>query len=184
MAPNAKYEEYTKKEIEFIDGELKDWFLTRRFNMERNMALKKTLDTANFTGLSQNNASVPDAQRVLWSDLVQGKPEMQDSLSTNAKQMKAEMYTTMFKDATDYDHPCRVSGASYMRCLSDNYKQFSKTRQATCMASFKAFDGCRKETLDSQAKSIENALVKQDIADRRAKSLFERRSILMDTQKC
>jgi len=97
---------------------------------------------------------------------------------------QADMYTTMFKDATDFDHPCRVGGATYLRCVSDNYKQFSKTRQATCMASFKAFDGCRKETLDSQAKAVENSLVKQDIADRRAKSLFERRSILMDTQKC
>merc|ERR1711937_759400 len=107
--------------------------------MERNMAIKKALDENNFTGLSQANANAPDAQRVMWMDLVQGKPELEDSLSTNAKQMKADMYSTMFKDATDYDHPCRVSGAGYLRCLSDNYKQFSKTRQATCMASFKAF---------------------------------------------
>ena len=36
------------------------------------------------------NADVPDAQRADWSDLVQGKPELEDSLSMNACQMKAE----------------------------------------------------------------------------------------------
>ena len=30
--------------------------------------------------------------QVMWSDLVTGKPELDDSLSNNAKQMKAEMY--------------------------------------------------------------------------------------------
>merc|ERR1719454_227057 len=105
----SRYEMYSQKEVNFIDTELKDWFLTRRFAMERNMALKKTLDDNNFTGLSMSNASVPDAQKVLWSDLVQGKPELEDALSTNAKAMKAEMYINTFKDSTDLDHPCRIA---------------------------------------------------------------------------
>merc|ERR1712232_1105920 len=102
---------YTKKEIGFIESELKDWFLTRRFGMERNIALKKALDEKNFTGLAMANPDVPDAQKVLWSDLVQGKPELEDSLSNNAKAMKADMYTKTFKAATDLDHPCRLLAA-------------------------------------------------------------------------
>ena len=30
----------------------------------------------------------------MWSDLVQGKPELEDSLSSNAKQMKVEPWVT------------------------------------------------------------------------------------------
>merc|ERR1719329_2124312 len=105
MAPSVsaadRYQEYSKKEVSFIDAELKDWFLQRRFSMERNIAIKKTLDENNFTGLSIANSDVPDAQRVMWSDLVKGKPEIEDSLSGNAKAMKADMYTKMFKDSTD-----------------------------------------------------------------------------------
>ena len=57
----------------------KDWFLQRRFAMERAMTLKKALDKENFTGLSMSNPSVPDAQKVMWSDLVQGTPDMEDT---------------------------------------------------------------------------------------------------------
>eukprot|EP00928_Gymnodinium_smaydae_P096061 TRINITY_DN83_c0_g1_i2.p1 TRINITY_DN83_c0_g1~~TRINITY_DN83_c0_g1_i2.p1 ORF type:complete len:217 (+),score=66.50 TRINITY_DN83_c0_g1_i2:99-653(+) len=181
MAPNARYEEYSKKEVAFIETELKDWFLQRRFAMERNMALKATLDSENFTGLSMANASVPDAQKVAWSDLVQGRPELEDSLSANAKAMKADMYTKMFKDATDLDHPCRLSGSAYMRCLSDNFKDTSKVRQMKCSPDFSSFDACRKGMLQKQAQALESSLVKQDIADRRAKALFERRAILLDS---
>merc|ERR1712113_708856 len=157
-APNAsaRYEEYSKKEIQFIETELKDWFLSRRFSMERNMALKKTLDDNNFSGLSMSNTSVPDAQKVLWSDLVQGKPELDDSLSANAKAMKAEMYTKTFKDSTDLDHACRIPGSSYLRCLQDNFKDKSQTRQMKCMQLFKDFDCCRKGLLQQQATALEN----------------------------
>ena len=151
--------------------------------MERNMAIKKSLDDSNFTGLSVANSSVPDAQKVLWSDLVQGRPEMEDSLSTNAKQMKAEMYTSMFKDSTDMDHACRVGGSTYLQCLSDNYKEISQGRRMKCLPSFTAFDACRKGMQAKQAGAIESALVRQDIADKRAKALFERRSVLLDTLK-
>merc|ERR1711920_160840 len=183
MSSGSRYEEYSKKEISFIESELKDWFLTRRFAMERNMALKKTLDDNNFTGLSMANGSVPDAQKVLWSDLVQGKPELEDALSTNAKAMKAEMYINTFKDSTDLDHPCRIAGSTYLRCVQDNFKDTGKNRQMKCMPSFTTFDACRKGVLQQQSTALENSLVKQDIADRRAKALFERRAILLDAKK-
>merc|ERR1712151_585129 len=176
-----RYQEYSKKEISFIETELKDWFLQRRFAMERNMGIKKALDENNFTGLSLANAEVPDAQKVLWSDLVQGKPELEGSLSTNAKAMKADMYTKTFKDSTDLDHPCRVSGSEYLRCVQENYKEKSKARKMKCMSLFKTFDACRSDVVQQQTGALENSLVRQDIADKRAKSLFERRSQLIDT---
>merc|ERR1712050_77661 len=150
---------------------------------EWNMALKKTLDDNNFTGLSMSNTSVPDAQKVMWSDLVQGKPELEDSLGTNAKAMKADLYMNTFKDSTDLDHPCRVAGSTYLRCVQENFKDTAKVRQMKCLPNFSTFDACRKGVLQQQASALENSLVKQDIADRRAKALFERRSILLDAQQ-
>merc|ERR1719487_1680525 len=128
--------------------------------MERNMAIKKTLDEENFTGLSGANENVPAAQRVMWSDLVQGRPEIEDSLSSNAKSMKAEMYTQMFKNATDLDHSCRVSGSEYLRCVQENSKERSKARQMKCQPLFASFDACRKNVLESQARALESSLVK------------------------
>mmetsp|Transcript_80044 Transcript_80044/g.138929 ORF Transcript_80044/g.138929 Transcript_80044/m.138929 type:complete len:186 (-) Transcript_80044:70-627(-) len=177
----ARYEEYSKKEITFIEAELKDWFLTRKFGMERNMGIKKALDESNFSGLSNANPDTPAADKVLWSDLTQGKPELEDSLSANAKAMKAEMYTTMFKDSTDLDHPCRLSGGGYLRCLADNFRDTSKTRGMKCLPLFTSFDACRQSLVTAQAQAVEKSLMKQDIADRRAKALFERRAILLDT---
>merc|ERR1719410_3127805 len=150
--------------------------------MERNMALKQTLDANNFAGLSMMNPDVPAAQKVLWSDLVQGKPELEDALSTNAKQMKAEMYMKTFKDSTDLDHPCRIPGSQYLQCVQTNFKDMAKNRQMKCMPLFSTFDACRKGVMQQQSQALENALVKQDIADRRAKALFDRRAILLDTK--
>merc|ERR1712194_331748 len=182
MDATARYEEYSKKEIRFLESELKDWFLQRRFSMERNMSIKKSLDDGNFSGLSLANADVPPAQQALWSDLVQGRPELGDSLSTNAKQMKADMYLKTFKDATDLDHPCRVAGSTYLQCVQSNYKDVFKTRQMRCLEGFGAFDACRKGIHQQQGQALESSLVKQDIGDRRAKALFERRSLLLDGQ--
>merc|ERR1712039_297211 len=164
------------------ETELKDWFLSRRFSMERNIAIKKALEENNFMGLSMTNADVPDAQKALWSDLVQGKPELEDSLSTNAKQMKADMYMKTFKDSTDLDHPCRIQGSQYLQCVQANFKDMVKNRQMKCMSLFSTFDACRKGVLQQRAQALDNAMVKQDIADRRAKALFERRSILLDAR--
>merc|ERR1719432_532908 len=102
----------------------------------KDVAIKKALDDNNFTGLSINNASTPDEKKVMWSDLVQGKPELEDSLSTNAKQMKSDMYAKMFKDSTDLDHPCRVPGSQYLQCLQSNFKDLGKNRQMKCMSLF------------------------------------------------
>merc|ERR1719409_734125 len=151
--------------------------------MERNMAIKKALDENNFAGLSIANPDVDPAQKVLWGDLVQNKPELEDTLSTNAKQMKANMYMKMFKDSTDLDHPCRLPGTGYLRCLQDNFKDPTNTRAMKCQTVFSEFDICRKAMVSQQAQAVETALVKQDIADRRAKALFERRSILLDSQQ-
>ena len=57
-----------------------------------------------------NNANVPNTQRVIWGDLVGGKPELEAGLSDNAKAMKADMYLQTFRNATDLDHVCRVPG--------------------------------------------------------------------------
>merc|ERR1711972_760218 len=111
----------------------------------------------NFSGLSMANPSVPDADKALWSDLVQGKPELEDSLSTNAKQMKADMYMTTFKN-------------------------MAKNRQMKCLSMFGTFDACRQGVLQQQTQALESALVKQDVADRRARALFERRSVLLDSR--
>merc|ERR1712232_244427 len=127
------------------------------------------------------NPDVEASQKVLWSDLVQGKPELEDSLGANAKQMKADMYMKMFKDSTDMDHSCRLPGVGYLRCVQENFKDPKKTRENKCSALFDTFAACRKSLLAQQATAVENALIKQDIADRRAKALFERRSILLDT---
>eukprot|EP00746_Dinoflagellata_sp_MGD_P165301 gnl/MRDRNA2_/MRDRNA2_94492_c0_seq1.p1 gnl/MRDRNA2_/MRDRNA2_94492_c0~~gnl/MRDRNA2_/MRDRNA2_94492_c0_seq1.p1 ORF type:complete len:185 (-),score=43.53 gnl/MRDRNA2_/MRDRNA2_94492_c0_seq1:177-731(-) len=181
MSTVARYEEYTKKEITYIESELKDWFLSRRFAMERNLALKSTLDKNNFTGLAMANPDVPTAQKALWNDLVQGKPELEDSLSTNAKEMKADMYLKMFRDSTDLDNPCRIPGSAYLRCLQGSFSESSATRANKCASAFSIFDACRKSLLQQQTAATESALIKQDIADRRAKALFERRSILLDT---
>merc|ERR1719454_2408917 len=94
--------------------------------------------------------------------------------------MKAEMYTKMFKDATDLDHPCRVSGSEYLRCVQENYKEKSKPRQMKCQPLFTSFDVCRKGLVEQQAAALESSMMKQGIADSRAKALFERRSMLMD----
>merc|ERR1711957_486794 len=139
---------------------LKDWFLQRRFSLERNMSIKKALDEGNFTGLSMANADVPAAQRALWSDLVQGRPELEDSLSANAKQMKADMYMKTFKDSTDLDHPCRVPGSTYLQCVQNNFKDASKTRQMKCIQAYTSFDGCRKGVLQQQGQALESALVR------------------------
>jgi len=128
MSASDRYQDYCQKEVMSIEAELKDWFLQRRFSAERNVAIKKALDDNNFTGLSINNASAPEEKKVMWSDLVQGKPELEDSLSNNAKQMKAELYTSMFKESTDLDHPCRIPGSVYLKCLQDNTKTTLKNR--------------------------------------------------------
>merc|ERR1719342_1589390 len=117
------------------------------------MSIKKALDENNFTGLSMANAAVPDAEKALWSDLVQGRPELEDTLGANARQMKADMYLKTFKDSTDLDHPCRIPGSQYLQCLQSNFKDVAKNRQMKCMSLFGGFDACRKGILQQQAQA-------------------------------
>lgn len=175
------YNEYTKMEIAGIESELKDWFVSRRVEMERALSIKKALDANNFSGLSMANASVPPMHKVIWGDLVSGKPELEDSLSENARVMKADMYLKTFRNATDLDNICRVPGSVYLRCLRDNAKASPTDRSTSCSTSFAAFNVCRNGLKASQEEALEKSLMRQDIADHRAKSLFERRSILLDT---
>lgn len=176
-----RYEEYSKLDLAGIEAELKNWFIQRRFAAERNLAIKKTLDDNNFTGLSMNNPNVSPEMRQIWGDLTRGKPEVEDSLSKNARIMKAELYLSTFQSATDLDHPCRTSGSAYLRCLGDNALGQQNIRDSKCNALFPAFAECRKEIFERQKNGLQQSLTNQDIADRRAKALFERRSILLDT---
>merc|ERR1719362_391070 len=129
-------------EITAIEAELKDWFLSRRLNMEGSLGIKKTLDAKSFAGLSMNNASISNTQQVIWGDLVSGKPELESKLSENARVMKAEMYLKAFRNATDLDHVCRVPGSVFLRCLRDHARAGPVDRDAACAVPFAAFSTC------------------------------------------
>ncbi|KAF4722391.1 hypothetical protein FOZ63_008260, partial [Perkinsus olseni] len=103
---NEKYQAYVTSELNGIERDLKEWFLTRRFRMERALAIKKELDDNNFTGLSNNAPEdIPVREKVMWSDIVAGRPSLGgEELSVDAKQRKADTYTRMFDNATDNDH--------------------------------------------------------------------------------
>ncbi|CAD7937057.1 unnamed protein product [Amoebophrya sp. A120] len=175
-----QYDAYTKLELDGLSGELKDWFLSRRIEMERGLSIKKALDEKNFTGLSLNNSALPPTQRVIWGDLVFGKPVLESGLSQSAKVMKAEMYLKTFRDATDMDHLCRIPGSAYLRCLRDTAVS-GEASDSKCTDAFAAFDTCRKGLIARQDEALQKSIMKQDIADHRAKAIFERRSILLDT---
>ncbi|CAD7945258.1 unnamed protein product [Amoebophrya sp. A25] len=70
MSPSQKdhYDAYTKMELSGLECELKDWFLSRRLEMERALSIKKALDGANFTGRgsatdSEGNMGRPDIRK-------------------------------------------------------------------------------------------------------------------------
>merc|ERR1719281_2251557 len=121
--------------------------------MERNLGIKAQLDAANMTGLSMNNSTVPPEQMSLWNDLVHGTPTLEPGLSLNAKEMKADMYMKLFDESTDMNHDCKVPGSVYLRC--------------------------RKSIVMQQAAATEKALMAQDLGDKRAKSMFDRRAVLL-----
>ena len=87
-----RYEEYVRGEIAGMDSELKSWWISRRVGLERNMAIRNQLKENNFTGFSMNNADLPDTEKVLWSDLVTGKPNLGGLDNADAREMKADMY--------------------------------------------------------------------------------------------
>ena len=172
-----KFAAYASAELAGIEQSLKEWFLTRRFRFERALALKKQLDDNNFTGLSMNNSNLSHKDAVMWRDLVAGKPAVESSLSPDAQTRKIETYTNMFDGATDGDHPCRPSGMTFLRCLDESIGD--KTRE--CDKDFEKFDACRAEIIKQQRDAVDAKIIKQDVEDKRAKSLFERRQVLLDT---
>lgn len=176
---SEKFTAYASAELEGINAALKDWFITRRFRMERALAIKKTLDENNFTGLALANPDIPPREAAMWRDIVIGHPVIESSLSRDAQTRKAELYTQMFDNATDAEHICRPSGMTFLRCLSEHKSEAEKA----CASQFTAFDQCRGEIITAQKDSINSRLVVQDVEDKRAKSLFERRQVLIETMK-
>lgn len=167
-------------ELQSIERELKDWWMSRKILRDRNIGLFNLLQHHNFVGLSINNAKMSDSQRVMWTELVQGKPDLEDSLSVDAREMKVDMYEKMFKQAADLENPCRIPGTAYLRCLRDTLGDTQSARRSSCLNAFSSFDACRKGLLQQQSASVENSLIRQNLADLRAKALFERRAVLLD----
>eukprot|EP00922_Rhytidocystis_sp_ex-Travisia-forbesii_P052419 GHVS01077749.1.p1 GENE.GHVS01077749.1~~GHVS01077749.1.p1 ORF type:complete len:230 (+),score=42.56 GHVS01077749.1:260-949(+) len=167
-------------ELQSLEAELKDWFISRRVKLERAVSIKKALDESNFSGLSINNDSSDDAQRVMWQEIVNGKPDLDDKLGLDAREMKADMYMKMFKSATTRDHLCRVPGVAYLRCLSENFNIEQARRAPSCLSSFSSFEACRSSTLSQQAQAMQSSMERQELDDMRAKSMFERRNVLLD----
>ena len=168
--------EYTRAEVAGLETALEDWFCERKFRMDRAVAIKRILETNNFSGLSQVAPDISPKEAILWKDLVSGRPNIDPELSIDAKLRKADNYVEIFDNATDTEHPCRTSGMTFLRCLQDN----SKTVGSLCDDSFKPFDQCRTDLIKTQRATLEASLYKQDAEDRRAKALFERRQKLLD----
>jgi len=169
-----KYQEYARQELAAVEAGLKDWFISRRVMAERNLGIKAQLDAANMTGLSMNNSTVPPEQMSLWNDLVHGTPTLEPGLSLNAKEMKADMYMKIFDESTDMNHDCKVPGSVFLRCMKT-----SVTDGGNCSGAFNVFDACRKSVVMQQAAATEKALMAQDLGDKRAKSMFDRRAVLL-----
>ena len=177
QSAKQKFTAYASAELAGIEQSLKEWFVTRRFRLERALAIKKDLDVHNFTGLSINNPNLPPKEASMWRDLVIGKPGVEAALSADAQTRKVETYTDMFDRATDGDHPCRAPGMTFLRCLDSHRLEADKE----CNQQYSAFDACRAGLLSLQRETVDAKLVQQDVEDKRAKSLFERRQVLLDT---
>lgn len=172
-------DEAIRAEIAMIDSRLKQWFLFRRVQAERALSIKKLLDDNNFVGLSCNNKDIADTDKVLWNDIVKGRPELEDSLSINAREMKADMYMDIFTNSCDLDHQCRLPGSKYFQCLQNNFNIDRKTRLERCDGAFNLFDTCRKNLQMQQASNLQDALMRQRVQDDMAKKLFDKRLDLM-----
>jgi len=99
----------------------------------------------------------------------------------------------MFRDATDLEHPCRLPGTGFLRCLKESAEGVSGGATAginsaasseLCAASFSSFDQCRKGILAQQEEALRKSIMVQDLSDQRAKAMFERRTVLQDTLVC
>lgn len=175
MTPELKSEQ-----LENGVSALREWFINRRFEMERAITAKNVLDHHGFTGLNLQANDQPEG--ALFADLVQGTPECADTLSVDARNLKADMYTQIFREATDLDHPCRIPGSTYLRCLKDHASQSQSERQPLCMASFNAFDSCRKNLHREAEERMAQGLKTQERKDNAAKALFDQRVELLKSQ--
>lgn len=173
-------EQRMRNEIKLLERELKDWFIKRRLNMELNYSLKQLFDNYNFLGLSiNNNVNIKD--KMLWYDIVNGKPEIDDdNLSLDAKEYKIDSYINIWNKSTTLDNPCRLVGSVYFRCLKDNFKLNKIDREYKCLHSFMNFNNCRKALKLQQANNMKDSLIKQNLEDKNANAIFERRSLLLD----
>jgi len=178
LSAGNRYEEYVKGEISGMDAELKSWWIGRRLAMERNLAIKNQLQTNNFTGFSMNTPDLPDTEKVLWGDLVTGKPNFSGLDSADGREMKSDMYMNMFKGATDFDNLCRTPGVAYLRCMKSSAP---KGNIDGCNSAFNIFDACRKGLQQQQSAALDQSLTQQDVGDRRARALFERRTLLLNS---
>ncbi|GAW80334.1 hypothetical protein, conserved [Plasmodium gonderi] len=168
-----------KTEINGIEKEIKSWFIKRRLNMELNYSLNNIFSNYNIVGLSINK-NIDPKEKMLWYDIVNGKPELEDTLSLDAKEYKADLYNNMWNNSTTVDNPCRLVGSIFFRCLKSNYHLKESEREGTCIHSFMNFNNCRKALKLQQANNIKNALTNQHVEDTHAKALFQRRSELLD----
>ncbi|GFE55758.1 myosin heavy chain, putative [Babesia ovis] len=168
-----------RSEIASIDSRLKQWFLFRRVQAERAMSIKKLMDDNNFVGLACNNNNIDVVDRVMWSDIVKGRPELEDTLSVNAREMKADMYMDIFTQSCDLDHVCRLPGSKYFQCLQQNFSIDRNTRSSRCDSAFSAFDTCRKGLQLQQNANLQEALKRQQMQDSEAEALFNKRMELM-----
>ncbi|PHJ22876.1 myosin heavy chain, partial [Cystoisospora suis] len=154
LDPSQIKNEKLRSQLHAIERELKDWWISRKLLRERNLGLYNLFQRHNFTGLSINQPNLPDVERVMWNDLVQGKPDLEDSLSLDAREMKVDLYTKVFKQAADLENPCRIPGVMYLRCLGDTLGESQSARTSTCLNAFSSFDACRKGLLQQQATAM------------------------------
>lgn len=182
LKPKDLQNERLRAEIWQIEQRLKTWFINRRVSMERNISLRKVFWRYNMVGLSMNG-STPEPGRSMWEDIVTGKPDVEDSLSMDGREMKADMYMKLFKEATDIEHVCRIPGVSYLRCIQENYKVPHPVRNGLCGSQFTSFDVCRKGIILQQETSVKNSLLRQHREDMESQELFNLRLRLLDSLK-
>eukprot|EP00918_Siedleckia_nematoides_P035843 GHVU01077870.1.p1 GENE.GHVU01077870.1~~GHVU01077870.1.p1 ORF type:complete len:201 (-),score=33.71 GHVU01077870.1:13-615(-) len=181
MAASARgdgQERLRRAELHEVEASLKDWFLSRRIAMERNIAMKKLFDRYNLSGLGASlsqSSEVPVPQRVMWDDLVNGEPSLEDKLSPEAREMKADMYMRMFKGASDVSHFCRIPGVDYFKCLQRNFRASHAERTSACFPQFTSFATCRVAVKEEQQAAVRQAEADQDMEDRKAAVSGQRR---------
>eukprot|EP00919_Chromeraceae_sp_WS-2016_P004137 GHVR01009918.1.p1 GENE.GHVR01009918.1~~GHVR01009918.1.p1 ORF type:complete len:133 (+),score=45.57 GHVR01009918.1:95-493(+) len=70
---NKLNEEIRKSEITTIDNQLKEWFIKRSIDMQRNMTMWNKFKSVNISTLSTTCTDMPLPHRVQWEDIVYGK---------------------------------------------------------------------------------------------------------------